>query len=155
MSLDSKTPFSCKVRTRLTDRQRVRRRPAHVTWLSLGVITVAAVAFSGVLAWFSLPDLPFAVPPEYLLIRNSLWTVWGLAAAVGTFLGKRWAPGVIIYGGSALVVWYWVDRIFLAQSDYSRINWPISALATALAIALVAWILSRPVVRNYFQENGK
>ncbi len=78
-----------------------------------------------------------------------------MLGAWGTFFGKAWAPRLILWGGSAIVIWYWVDRLFLAQSDYSRSNWPISAIVTVLVIASVSWVLSRPVVRSYFQENGK
>ncbi len=53
------------------------------------------------------------------------------------------------------MIWYWVDRIFLAQSDYSRANWPLTSVMTVSAIAFVGWVLSRPVVRTYFVENGK
>jgi uncharacterized membrane protein HdeD (DUF308 family) len=113
------------------------------------------VALSGLVAWFSLPALPYAIPPEYLLIRNGLWGVWGLLAAFSAFFGKRWAPRLIRWGGLAVVIWYWVDRIFLAQSHYSRTNWPITAILTVIAVAFVVWVLSRPVVRTYFQENGK
>ncbi|MFQ5922419.1 MAG: hypothetical protein ACE5M4_06210 [Anaerolineales bacterium] len=139
----------------MTQAPESKRRPAHVTWLSVGVITVAAVSFSGMVAWFSLPDLPYAVPPVYLLIRSGLWGAWGLIAAIGAFLGKTWAPRLIRWGGLAVVIWYWVDRIFLARSDYARANWPVSAIVTVLAIAFVGWVLSRPVVRAYFQEKGK
>ena len=139
----------------LTQSPERKHRPAHVTWLSLGVITVATVALSGALAWFSLPDLPYTVPPIYLLIRNGFWGAWGLISAFGAFFGRSWAPRLILWGGLALVSWYWVDRIFLAQSGYSRANWPISAIVTVLAVASVGWVLSRPVVRTYYQENGK
>jgi hypothetical protein len=113
------------------------------------------VALSGLFAWFSLPDLPYTVAPIYLLIRNALWGAWSILAAFGAFFGRSWAPRLILWGGSAFVIWYWVDRLFLAQSDYSRANWPISAIITVLAIASVAWILSRQIVRTYFQESGK
>ena len=138
----------------MTHTPETKHRPPHVTWLSLGVITVAIVALSGLVAWFSLPDLPYSVPPIYLLIRNGLWGAWGVLGAWGAFFGKAWAPRLILWGGSVIVIWYWVDRLFLAQSDYSRANWPMSAIVTVLVIASAGWVLSRPVVRIYFQENG-
>jgi len=131
------------------------QRPAHVTWLSLGVITVAVVALSGLVAWFSLPDLPYTVPPAYLLIRNGLWGAWGLLAALGAFIGRSWAPRMIRWGGLAVLIWYWADRIFLARSEYSRANWSTTAVLTVMAIAFAGWVLSRRIVRTYFQENGK
>jgi len=113
------------------------------------------VALSGLVAWFSLPDLPYAVPRAYLLIRNSFWGGWALLAAVGAFIGKSWAPRLIRWGGLAVVFSYWVDRVFLARSEYSRANWPAMVVVTVIAVAFAGWVLSRGVVRTYFQENSK
>ena len=138
----------------MTKRPEKRRRPAYVTWLSLGVLTLAAVALSGLRAWSSLPDLPYAVPPLYLLIRNALWGVWGLLAAFGGFFGKSWAPRLIRLGGLSVVAWYWLDRLVLTQSEYARTNWLFAGLLTLAAIAFVAWVLRQPVVRSYFEERS-
>lgn len=113
------------------------------------------VALSGLVAWFSLPDLPFVVPPAYLLVRNAAWGVWGLLAAFGAFFGKSWAPRLIQWGGLGLVAWYWLDRGLLTQSDYARASWPVAALLTFLAVIWARWTLTRPIVRDYFEETGK
>ena len=132
-----------------------RRRPALVTWLSLGVLTVAAVALSGLGAWFSLPDLPYSVPLEYLFLRNLLWGIWGAIGAFGAFVGRKWAPRWIQWGGLAVAGWYWADRLLLAQSNYIRNTWPLAGLFTLVAVLVGAWIFRQPAVRTFFEESAQ
>jgi len=129
-----------------------RRRPLLVTWLSLGVLTLAVFNLGGWLAGLSLPDLPYSVPRAYLLVRNALWATWGGLSAWFAFQGKPGAAGLLRVGGLLVLGWYWADRLLLARSDYTRNRWPLAAVFTALAVTTVAVILSRPNVRDYFQE---
>jgi hypothetical protein len=69
------------------------------------------------------------------------------------FLGRRSAVGLLRVGGLVVLGWYWADRFLLTRSEYTRDRWPLAALFTGLAVASVAVILSRPNVREYFQEN--
>lgn len=131
-----------------------KRRPALVTWLSLGVLILAAVFWAGFVGGLSLPDLPFAVPIAYLLLRNAAWGTWGLLAALSAFFGKPWAPRLISWGGAVTVLWYWVDRLLLTRSDYARSSAPLAAVLTLAAVGALAIVLRRPSVRRYFQESG-
>lgn len=144
------TPF----RTRRLSRQtsHPKQRPALVTWLSLGVLTLGVFSLGGWAAGLTLPDLPYAAPRPYLLLRNALWAAWGFATATGAFLGRNWAPKLLRFGGLFGLVWYWADRLLLSRSQYARTSWPVSAALSALAIAVLVWILSRPRVSDYFQE---
>ena len=130
-----------------------KQRPALVTCLSLGVLTLGVFSLGGWAAGLTLPDLPYAAPKHYLLLRNACWAAWGFATALGTFLGKHWAPQLLRVGGLAVLLWYWADRLLLSRSEYARASWPVSAGFSALAIVAVIWVLSRPPVRHYFQEN--
>jgi hypothetical protein len=111
------------------------------------------VQVAGVLGSLQLPDLPFAAPPAYLLFRSVLWASWGLVAAGGAFLGRPWARPLLQGGGVALTVWYWVDRLWLAQSEYARLGLPFRAAASLAVLGLGLWILRRPEARRYFEEN--
>ncbi|MGH2619248.1 MAG: hypothetical protein ACRDHG_01585 [Anaerolineales bacterium] len=137
----------------MTDHSRAaKRRPLLVTWLSLGVLTLAVFNLGGWLAGLSLPDLPYSVPRAYLLVRNALWAAWGVLSALLAFQGKPSAPGLLRVGGVLVLGWYWADRLLLARSDYTRNRWPLAAMFTVLAATTVVVILSRPNVRDYFQE---
>ncbi len=129
-----------------------RRRPLLVTWLSVGVLTLAVFNLGGWLAGLNLPDLPFSVPRAYLLARNALWAGWGVLSALFAYQGRRSAMGLLRVGGLVVLSWYWADRLWLARSEYTRNRWPLAALFTALAVTAVAVVLSRPAVRDYFQE---
>ncbi len=129
-----------------------RRRPLLVTWLSLGVLTFAVFNLGGSFAGLGLPDLPYSVPRAYLLARNALWAAWGGLSALFAFRGKPGAAGLLRVGGLLVLGWYWADRLLLARSDYTRSRWPLAVITTALAVTTVAVILSRPKVRDYFQE---
>lgn len=130
-----------------------KRRPALVTWLSLGVLILAVVYWAGFVAGLSLPGLPFAVPASYLLIRNAAWGTWGLVAALSAFFGKPWAPRLISWGGLAYLAWYWGDRLLLAQSDYARSSAPQAAFLSVAAAGAAAFVLRRRSVRRYFRES--
>ena len=108
---------------------------------------------AGFLGSLQLPDLPFAAPHAYLLLRSGLWAIWGLVAAGGAFFGRRWAPPLLRGGGLALAVWHWVDRLWLAQSEFSRLGLPLRAAATLAGLGLGLWILGRPEARRFFEEN--
>jgi hypothetical protein len=73
--------------------------------------------------------------------------------ALFAFLGRQSAVGLLRVGGLVGLGWYWADRLLLTRSDFTRDRWPLAALFTVLAVASVAVILSRPNVREYFQEN--
>jgi len=130
-----------------------RRRPLVVTWMCLGVLTLAGVQIAGFLGSLQLPDLPFAAPRAYLLARSGLWALCGLMAAIGLFSGASWAPALLRWGGVGLAAWYWADRILLGESEFSRSGVPFCAATTMLLLGAGLWGLSRPEARRYFEEN--
>lgn len=129
-----------------------RPRPALVTWLSLGVLTLAIITLGGFVAGLSLPELPFTVPSGYLLIRNGIWGGWALAAAIGAFFGMGWAPNWIRWGSVITLAWFWADRLFLAGIESARSGLPLLAATSGLVVAAAWFILSRRSVRNFFGE---
>jgi len=113
------------------------------------------VQVAGLLGSLQLPDLPYAAPRGYLAARSGLWALWALAAAVGALLGRPWARWLLLGGGVGLAIWYWADRILLAQSEFARLGIPLRAAVTILLMGAGLWILSRPDVRRFFEENRK
>jgi len=131
------------------------RRPALVTWLCVGVITLAGVQAAGLLGSLQLPDLPYAVPRAYFILRSGLWATWGLTAALGAFLGRPWGRPLLRVGGPVLAVWHWADRLLLTQSEFGRLGTPLRAAATLAGVGALLWILGRPEARRYFEENRR
>jgi hypothetical protein len=113
------------------------------------------VQAAGLLGALQLPDLPYAAPRAYFILRSGLWAAWGLIAALGGFFGRPWAPALLRAGGACLAVWYWADRLLLTQTEFARLGTPLRAAATLAGLGALLWILGRPDSRRYFEENRR
>lgn len=122
--------------------------------LSLAVLILTAVLFAGFAAGLSLPALPLAVPKWYLLLRNGLWGLSGISAAVGLFFGRAWGPTLTRWWGGVLFVWYWGERLLFARSEFAKRSWPADLGLTVLAMVWALWLLRRSGVRSYFTEKN-
>lgn len=127
-------------------------RPKLVTTITLGVLTLATLHLVRFGVGLTLPDLPLTVPAWYIPFTGALWGAGGLIAAYGLFRGANWAPLVARWGGLAYALWFWADRLLLAQSDYARRSIPASAVLTVLALVALWWILHQQHVRSYYGE---
>jgi hypothetical protein len=127
-------------------------RPGPVTWLGCGGLTLAAIFLVRLALGLSLPDLPLTIPRAYLPVTGAVWGGLGLLVGVGLLLGRRWAYRGAAFLAPALVVWYWLDRLFLVQTDYAARTWPAAALASVFLLGTVAYLLSRPSTRRYFRR---
>ncbi len=111
--------------------------------------------FVGLAAWFTLPDIPISVPKGYLLLKNVLWGSVGLIAATALFFRCSWAPKLTYIGAIAYAAWLWIDRLLLQQSDFASSSFPFTFGAMTLCFLIVVWILSRPSVRQYYEEQNE
>ena len=128
-------------------------RPRFVTWLTVGVLILAAAYLTRFGASLSAPDLALAVPRAYLSGTGAVWGALALALGFGLWSGRRWAPFLLRRAGLTFLVWYWVDRLAIMQSEFSRHTRLWAAAATVLVLAVVAWRFRRPDVRRFFQES--
>lgn len=129
-----------------------KRRPTLVTWLSVGVLILAAVQLVRFLAVLQLPDLDYVVPTWYFGVRNGIWCLITFGIGIGLLSGKPWVPKLIRAGALLLLVWYWMDRLLLVQSSFLRENFLLPALISLGGIILLFWILAKPQVRESFEE---
>jgi hypothetical protein len=106
----------------------------------------------GFAAGLRLPELPLIVPRWYLWLKNALWGLGSLIAAIALFFGQTWAPSLTRWLAGVLIGWYWFDRLLLAQSEFAQHTWPLAIAITVLVAACLLWILSRRSVRGFFRE---
>jgi hypothetical protein len=104
-------------------------------------------------ASLSAPGLALAVPQAYLTGTGAVWGGLALALGFGLWSGRRWAPILLRSAGLTFFAWYWVDRLAIVQSEFSRHTRLWAAAATVLVLAVVAWGVRRPDVRRFFQES--
>lgn len=128
-------------------------RPRFVTWLTVGVLILAAAYLTRFGASLSAPGLALAVPQAYLSGTGAVWGALALALGFGLWSGRRWAPILLRSAGLTFLAWYWVDRLAIVQSEFSRHTRLWAAAVTVLVLAVVAWGVRRPDVRRFFQES--
>jgi hypothetical protein len=132
------------------------KRPWSVTFLTLGVLTLTGAylvrSFQTVRQWEFLAALPLTVSPWYLLLSGIFWGLAGLVVAAGLWRGSGWAPRAARGLALAFSLYYWGDRLLLADRGAALLNWPFRLGATLLLLGLVFWILSLKKARTYFGE---
>ncbi len=131
-----------------------QRRSTTVTFLSIGIVVVAALNLvRAIWLWLRislLTTLPLTAP-LWLLIAASIVAalVWG-AAGIGLWRLASWSRWLAL----AFVVLYhaynWIIRWQFEVSDYARLTRPWNMIITVVSISLTWIILWRPNVRSQF-----
>ena len=129
-------------------------RPIRVTLLALGVLTITGLHLlrlvEAVRQWQFLTGLP-RVSPLYLALTGLIWASAGLPLFWGLWRGHtraaRFAPGYLL----VFALYYWLDRIFIANRAVSLANWPVSLALTVFVLAYTFWALRARASREYFK----
>jgi hypothetical protein len=135
-----------------TDHHLSPHRPASVTLLALGVLTIAGfnlVRFvQAIQLWDFLSAFP-AVSPPYLVASGLLWGVAGMMVAWGLWRGSSWARCFTVIFALAYTLYYWIDRLWVSKPGLSA-NLPFSAGLNIILLFVTAWILTRPRAGTFF-----
>ena len=127
-------------------------RPYSVTLLAVGVLTLAMVgivrAWQSILLWDFLTKLE--ISPGYLLASGLLFGLTGLPAVWGLWTGRPWTPRFTSVYVLAILVFFWIDRIFVVQSQISKINTPFALGISLFILLYTVGVLFSPVGRDYF-----
>jgi uncharacterized membrane protein (DUF2068 family) len=131
------------------------KRPRGVTLLALGVLIIAVLNLTRLLTairiWLFLEEiLPFS--GLYLIATGLIWAGSGLPLFWGLWRGLSWAPDFCWIAAIAYLIYYWLDRLLLANHPGRQANLPFAAGASLVVILLIYWILSRPKTKAYFRH---
>ena len=129
-------------------------RPIRVTLLAVGVLIIASLyllrLFEAARQWQFLSDLT-GVSPVYLALTGLVFASAGLMLFWGLWLGRAWAakftPGYLL----VFALYYWLDRIWIANQVISLVNWPVTAALTLAGLAYMFWTLRSRASRQYFK----
>jgi hypothetical protein len=130
------------------------RRPAAVTWLSLGLLALGLVYLIRMAGGLTAPELQLSVPHWYPPLTGAVWGGAWCVCAAASFTGRRWGPRSIAVIGVAFLAWYWFDRLAFVRSAYALRTMPFSLAVTALGALLVIAVLRQAAVRAYFGKPG-
>lgn len=140
-------------------------RPAGVTLLALGVLSIAGLNLVRfiltITRWHFLNNLP-GLSPLYLALSGLIWSLVGIPLFWSLWRGLGWAPRLLETVMLTYAAYYWLDRIFLEEHMVSGtqgtleaflpLNWPFTITITALIMLITVWILSRQRTKDFFGE---
>ncbi len=87
-----------------------------------------------------LAEYHLTVSPLYLALSGAAWGILSLFTALWLALRRRGAPMVSGLTATVMVVWYWLDRLLLTQSEAANANtW--FAIGASLLGLLFAWVV--------------
>ncbi len=131
------------------------RRPFSVTLLAIMVLIITGIYLirfvQTLQLWDFLSGLP-DVSPVYLAITGLFWTLAGLLLVWGLWRGRPGTPRATRIAVLAFTLYYWLNRLLLANASEDFVNWPFTAAGIIILITICFWILSRPKVRTFFGE---
>jgi hypothetical protein len=127
-------------------------RPASVTILALGVLTITVINLVRLILsirdWEFLASWP-GVSPLYIALTGLIWTLTGLILLWGLWGAKNWAPRLMQALVLTYALYYWLDHVFLADHPLTGatgttrallpINWPFAAGVTVVCLTYTAW----------------
>jgi hypothetical protein len=129
------------------------KRPRGVTFLAVGVLISAALfasrASQSVVQWDFIHSL--GISPAYLLATGLAFALPGLPIAGGLWFGRGWAKRWFQIYFAALVLYYWLDWIFLVKSPAAKSNGQFAVTVNVLLFLWVWWLFSRPRTRSFFE----
>jgi hypothetical protein len=108
---------------------------------AISVIAVALAAYGIYMALY-VPPLLVGPPVTLVLIGFLAQACAALAAAVGVWQGRSWAPAAVIVLGIAIAATQLVEGFVLGLIAYGR------ALIVALAALAITWIVALYVRRS-------
>jgi hypothetical protein len=135
---------------------KTRNRPAGVTLLALGVLSIAGIHLIRVVetirSWKFLAEL-LPVTPVYLALSGLVWFIAWLPLFWGLWRGRTWARPLTLLAAWVFGLYYWLDRLLL-RSQAGSTNLPFALGASVFLLLMVHWILSRRSARLFFERKG-
>lgn len=136
--------------------QKKTHRPFGVTLLiavvliftSLNIVrTIAAIQRQSF-----LHTLDLQVPVSYLAITGAVWGSLGLVLLVGLAARKRWALPLAMILVLGYPLYYWIDRLFIAEWAAFNSRWQFALGLTGLLVIPAVWILKQAGTRRYLSK---
>ncbi|MCZ7545079.1 MAG: hypothetical protein M5R40_16840 [Anaerolineae bacterium] len=133
---------------------RRRQRPRRVIAITLVVFAIGVVrAVQAVRVWQSADQyaaLEVSFPPLLDVALSAAWGAAFLIVSAGLWALRNWARRAVLILLPAYAVFSIVWLAIFTRSDYDSGRLPFLAFASALAVWLILWTLTRRSVRAAF-----
>jgi hypothetical protein len=126
--------------------------------LSVTLLIVVVLIFTGlnllrliltIQSWNFLAGL-LPVSPWYMALTGLLWTILGCALIWGLWLRLAWAPHATRIVSAIYMLYYWIDRLFVASRSGLEASWPFTLVICLVLYLWIFWLFTRRRIRNYF-----
>jgi len=132
------------------------RRPFSVTILTLVVLIFTSLntfrLYTAIRTWEFLTTLQLNVPRFYFVVAGSIWGVVGFILIIGFLTKKSWTLKV----GRAVFVlyalYYWFDRLLIAERASIVNRWQFTLGLTFLLLLMAFWTLGRQCTRDFLSK---
>jgi len=136
--------------------QQVSSHKRPVSVILLGLLVLLLTGFHlirfirALLLWDTLVALP-GVPMLYIALTGLLWTIIGIPLLWWLWKGHPRAPRATVIGALAFTIYYWVDRLIVANNWFEHSNFPFIIAVNVILLAFTAWALFNPKSSRYFK----
>jgi hypothetical protein len=131
-------------------------RPFGVTVLILVVLTFTSLnalrMITAIRTGNFLKDAASDVPVVYLVITGAVWLVVGIFFLYGLRARRKWTPTMALTAVTLYTIYYWFDRLLVADTSAIANRWPFALGFTILMMGLVFWTFTRPKTRAFFSK---
>jgi hypothetical protein len=102
--------------------------------------------------WDFLVSFSKDVPTLYLVISGAVWSGVGIITATGLFAEKKWALPATRIAVVLYTVYYWFDRLVVADRFVIAHRWQFALGLTLLLLVFAIWILARPKTKSFLMK---
>ena len=104
--------------------------------------------------WGFLKELGVFPGPFYIAFGGAVWGAAGLACALALWLRRPFAPLLAYTAALFCTLWYWADRLFLAQNSLANLNWPFALGVNLLLLLFIFLVLALPRQKKFFKSKN-
>jgi hypothetical protein len=131
------------------------QRPLSVTLVALIVLFITLLhlirLFRAIYLWDFLADLP-GISPLYLILTGLIWSLIGLPLGWWIWRGHPRSLKITRIVALAYTMYYWLDRILVAEGSVERPNDAFVAGLNVMLLAFIFWTLSRPQIIRFLHD---
>ncbi|MDO9547074.1 MAG: hypothetical protein Q7J07_10060 [Pelolinea sp.] len=137
----------------------ISRKTHRIYWLSTFLLAIYALIgwlrFQQTLSyWYYLLELDLWPHPVYLAISGGLIGIGYSLALVCHLFRVRYTPQFIRVLGIALIIWIWIDRIWIGIREGFIDLLPVTILITACTISIDILLVSKLDYKQVKVENA-
>ena len=135
------------------------RKYRRIYWLSAFLLAFYALVGwlrlqQALTFWYYLLELGLRPHPIYLAISGGLIGIWYSLALIYHLFRLKFTPLIIRVLGIILIIWIWIDRIWIGIRQTFFDLLPVTIMITACTISIDILLISKLEYKQVDEENA-